>query len=864
MPKIKQLLDVRLPAHAAPERYRIMLHPDFKAFAFRGEETIYLTLAKPTSEILLHAKDLKIRNVIYRSGQKTIPAKKISYSRGAETASFLFPGTLPKGKGELDLQFEGKLTENMQGFYRSRYHVAGEEKYIATTQFESTDARRAFPCFDEPSQKAVFDVTLIVPKNHTAISNTIETDVKEHGGGYKAVRFLPTPKMSTYLLAFIAGEFDFVETKTQEGILVRVFVTRGKKEQAKFALDVAARTLSFYTKYFGIPYPLPVLDMIAIPDFAAGAMENWGAVTYRETALLVDPENTATANKQWVALVIAHELAHQWFGNLVTMEWWTHLWLNEGFASYIEYLAVDHIFPEWDIWTQFVYQDLGAALSLDALRHTHPIEVEVHHPDEIGEIFDAVSYQKGASIIRMLADYLGEANFRKGLNHYLTKHQYANAETNDLWLAFEHVSGRPVQKIMQNWTRGGGYPVITVQEKQKGLELRQSRFYSSALSKKASKDKTLWSIPVSFRRQSSQRVEKTLLNAKSKIISLRLKKDEWVKFNYGLAGVYRVDYPMPLLAALERGVSGGQLAPRDRLSLENDAFALAEAGGLPTYAALALCGAYKNETDYTVWADMAAHLAKLELLLANQKCLGAYKKYALEIFAGIAGRLGWQKRPRETHTDTLLRSLALFNAGSYGDAKIVYEAQKRFQLLGSKKNKIPADLRSVVYGLVAENGAVPEYEKLMTRYRHESLQEEKNRLGRALGRFRSKKLLSRTLRFALSRDVRAQDADDVIGAVFANPRGRDLAWNFVTSHWRLIVKRYGHGGHTLRYFVQPAAVFTTEAKAQEIQRFFKTHEAPGASRSVLQVIERVRSHAAWLRRDGESIAKWLEHRSSRL
>ena len=270
---------------------------------------------------------------------------------------------------------------------------------------------------------------------------------------FKTVRFTPSPEMSSYLLAFIVGHFEYIEKKTKEGVLVRVFVTPGKLKQAEFALDVAARTISFYSNYFGIPYPLPVLDLIAIPDFAAGAMENWGAVTYRETAVLVDPLETSTHNKQWVALVIAHELAHQWFGNLVTMEWWTHLWLNEGFASYMEYVAIDKLFPKWKVWTQFIFIEQGRGLSLDGLKNSHAIEIDVNHPAEISEIFDAVSYSKGASVIRMLAEYLGENNFRKGLKHYLEKHAYKNASTNDLWDAFEKVSDKPVKRIMTNWTR---------------------------------------------------------------------------------------------------------------------------------------------------------------------------------------------------------------------------------------------------------------------------------------------------------------------------------------------------------------------------------------------------------------------------
>src|SRR3989344_1010145 len=441
----------RLEPHFRPERYKIMLHPDLEKFTFNGEETIYFSLTKPDNKIILHAHELKIKLALLKNKAGEIRAKKINFDARSETATIFFHKKIPKGGGELELKFEGVLNDKMRGFYRSQFEHEGRTKYIVTTQFESTDARRAFPCVDEPSAKAVFDVTLIVPKHFCAISNTYETSVKEHKSGYQIIEFAPTPKMSTYLLAFIAGEFEHIEAKTKEGITVRVFATPGKIHQAKFALDVAVKTLSYFSDYFKVPYPLPVLDLIAIPDFPSGAMENWGAVTYRESAILVDSDHSSLQNKQWVALVIAHELAHQWFGNLVRM-------------------------------------DLSRALQLDALVNTHPIEIEVSHPSEIREIFDAVRYSKGASIIRMLADFLGERDFRDGLRHYLKKHQYANAATDDLWRAFEEVSGKPVKNMMKHWTGKPGYPVLRESDKDKSFEIHQHRFFSSALSRKNNKD----------------------------------------------------------------------------------------------------------------------------------------------------------------------------------------------------------------------------------------------------------------------------------------------------------------------------------------------------------------------------------------
>lgn len=852
---------VRLSHFITPERYRLILHPDLKTFKFKGEETAYLELKKPVREIVLHARDLTVSSASYRHKKVDVPAKKISYDEKAETVTFHFPKTLPKGKGELDLKFEGTLNDRMRGFYRSRYEVDGKERHMATTQFESTDARMAFPCIDEPAAKAVFDVTLMVPKGHTAISNTMPSAVREHEAGYDVVQFSPTPKMSTYLLAFIIGEFEFVEKKTKRGTLVRVFVTPGKKKQAAFSLDVAARCLDFYENYFGIKYPLPVLDMIAIPDFSAGAMENWGAITYRETAILFDPDHSSTGNKQWVALVIAHELAHQWFGNLVTMEWWTHLWLNEGFASYIEYLAVDHLFPKWDVWTQFVTSDLGTALSLDALKNTHPIEVEVHHPSEISEIFDAVSYQKGASVIRMLADYLGERDFRDGLRHYLKKHSYANAKTEDLWLAFQHISKKPVLKIMEAWTRKEGYPLVKAVETKRGILLSQSRFFSSAAAQRTVHDKTVWKIPINYVLEGEKKAKRFLLDKQSKPAPFRLKEHQWVSLNAGASGVYRVDYPAKMLCELREAIVKKSLPARERLMIESDAFSLAEAGESPTHEALELALAYKNEIDYSVWADLDSNLGYVEGLLIDESFIKEYRTYLHDMYAGIAKRLGWEKKKGEKHTDPLLRALALWGLGSRGeDSLIIQEAQKRFERFQNGK-PIEPDIRGVVYGLAAQHGGAKDYAWLQKRHEIEKLNEEKVRLLRTLGRFRDKGLLSKTLEYSFSKHVRSQDSIVGINNVAANSMGRELAWEFVKKNWPEILKRFGQGGHMLPHFVKIGGVFKTKEKAKEVREFFRTHETPGAERAVDQTIERIESKADWLARDREKTKTWLEKRT---
>ena len=829
---------VRLSKNIIPLEYDIRLHPDLENFTFEGIETIHLSILQKTRIVTLHSKELEIKTasaeaLLWRKRQSkasALFAKKISYNKKAETVTFIFSKPIPLGKNKLTLVFKGILNDKMRGFYKSSYNIEGKTYHIATTQFEATDARRAFPCFDEPAYKAVFHISLVAPKNKTVISNTLSVSVLEHDAGYQIVKFSPTPKMSTYLLAFIVGDFECIESKTKNGILVRVFTTPGKKHQAKFALKCAVKTLEFYEKYFDIAYPLPVLDMIAIPDFSSGAMENWGAITYRESALLVDENHSSVSNKQWVALVIAHEIAHQWFGNLVTMEWWTHLWLNEGFASYIEYLAVDKLFPKWDIWTQFSTNDLGIALRLDSLLHTHSIEIPVHHPDEIGEIFDEVSYSKGASIIRMLADYLGEKDFRDGLRYYLKKHIYKNTETIHLWQAFEKISKKPVAKIMHNWTSKPGYPVVKAEIKNKKLVWSQERFFASSVSKKKAKDKTKWEIPITFKKN---------------------------KINFGETGFYRTAYSKELLEKLREPIQNKKLSARDRLGIIRDLFALAEAGIISTTDALEFLSAYRNETNYTVWLELALGLARLEQLLAKTSSKKNLDKLILNLFSPLASRLGWNKKKNELHTDTLLRSLAISRAGRSNDKKIITEARKKFAQM-QKSRYLDPDIRGAVYAIVASTGGKKEYGTFIKKYKKETLHEEKNRIGGALGNFKQNRILCDIVRFAFSKNVRPQDTIGIISSVGANPAGRDVWWNFVKKNWKILVSRYGDGGHQLSKLVKAINSSAESKHLSSFKKFFKTHPAPGAKRAIEQVLERLEGNIVWLKKDGKKIEKFLK------
>ncbi len=841
---------IRLPVHISPKYYQIILRPNLENFTFTGEEIIDLKIDQKTKEITLHANELEIISAIILGSEKEIAVDKIILDKLKETVTLKFSQNIV-GQKKLKINFTGILNDKMRGFYRSKFMLDGQDVYLATTQFESTDARKAFPCFDEPSQKAIFDVTLMVPAHLTVISNTIEAQVWEHEAGIKAVKFLPTPKMSTYLLAFVVGQFDFLEGKTKRGVKVRVFTTPGKSKQGKFALNCATKILDFYEDYFDISYPLPVLDLIAIPDFAAGAMENWGAVTYRETALLIDPENSALSAKQRVAIVVAHELAHQWFGNLVTMEWWTHLWLNEGFASYIEYLAVDYLFPEWDMWTQFLFEDQGTALSLDGLKNTHPIEVEVKDPKEISEIFDAVSYSKGASIIRMLAEYLGPKTFRDGLRHYLKKHSYSNAKTEDLWISFEHVAKKPVVSIMNNWTAKAGYPLLKIKERGDKLLIYQSRFFQSPISKKQIQDKTIWQIPLNVKSSGEGRqylmTEKTLTLPQNSSL---------LKLNSGEGSFLRVNYPQHFLNGFKKDIQENKMDVLGRLSLIRDVFALSESGDLPTIKALILSLSYKKEDNYSVWVELAANLGQVSSLIAQEKFYHQFEKYAREIFSAIFPKMGWQKKKKEKHTDTLLRSLVLYHLGSYGNEEIIKTAQKMWQ--DHQNNKIEADLRGVVYNLVAENGSAKEWNELKMMYQEESLQEEKNRVSRAMALFKDKKLLQKTLQFAISSDVRSQDAVNVIAQVANNPQGLNLTWAFIAKNWPILQKRYAGMHFMFSRLIKSLSNFSKIKFAKEIENFFAKNPVPEAKRSLAQTLEQIYSNAAWLDRDKQKIKHFLQ------
>ncbi|ELK01597.1 Puromycin-sensitive aminopeptidase, partial [Pteropus alecto] len=723
-----------------------------------------------TNQIVMNCADIDIITASYvPEGDEEIHATGFNYQNEDEKVTLSFPSTLQPGTGTLKIDFVGELNDKMKGFYRSKYTTpSGEVRYAAVTQFEATDARRAFPCWDEPAIKATFDISLVVPKDRVALSNMVCMCSKPYPDDENVVevKFARTPVMSTYLVAFVVGEYDFVETRSKDGVCVRVYTPVGKAEQGKFALEVAAKTLPFYKDYFNVPYPLPKIDLIAIADFAAGAMENWGLVTYRETALLIDPKNSCSSSRQWVALVVGHELAHQWFGNLVTMEWWTHLWLNEGFASWIEYLCVDHCFPEYDIWTQFVSADYTRAQELDALDNSHPIEVSVGHPSEVDEIFDAISYSKGASVIRMLHDYIGD-------------------------------------KV----------------EDDRLLKLSQRKFCASG--PYVGEDCPQWMVPITVSTSEDPNYVKLKIlmdKPEMNVVLKNVKPDQWVKLNLGTVGFYRTQYSAAMLESLLPGIRDLSLPPVDRLGLQNDLFSLARAGIISTVEVLKVMEAFVNEPNYTVWSDLSCNLGILSTLLSHTDFYEEIQEFVKDVFSPIGERLGWDPKPGEGHLDALLRGLVLGKLGKAGHKTTLEEARRRFKDHVEGKQVLSADLRSPVYLTVLKHGDGTTLDVMLKLHKQADMQEEKNRIERVLGATLSPELIQKVLTFALSEEVRPQDTVSVIGGVAGGSKhGRKAAWKFIKDNWEELYNRYQGGFLISRLIKLSVEGFAVDKMAGEVK-----------------------------------------------
>ncbi|GMY28909.1 aminopeptidase M1-like [Fagus crenata] len=845
----------RLPKFAVPKHYDIKLKPDLTAYNFGGSVSIELNIVEDTSFIVLNAAELSVdtTSVSLTRHQQVLKPSKVDVVEKDEILVLEFADTLPIGIGLLTINFQGTLNNKMKGFYRSTYEHNGVKKNMAVTQFKPVDARRCFPCWDEPACKAVFEITLDVPSELVALSNM--PIIKEKVVGHlKTVSYQKSPIMSTYLVAIVVGLFDYVEDHTSDGVKVRVYCQVGKANQGKFALDVAVRTLELYKEYFGVPYSLPKLDMVAIPDFVFGVMENYGLVTYRETALLYDDQHSTAADKQRVVFVVAHELAHQWFGNLVTMEWWTHLWLNEGFATWVSYLAANSLFPEWKVWTQFL-DDYTEGLSLDGLAESHPIEVEINHASEIDGIFDALSYKKGASVIRMLQSYLGAESFQRSLASYIKKHACSNAKTEDLWAALEEGSREPVNKLMNSWTKQKGYPVVSVTVKDQKLVFEQSQFLASG-----SHGDGQWIVPITLCCGSYDVYKNFLLETKSETLDMMEHKIDiasaWIKLNVDQTGFYRVKYDENLEARLQYAIKNKYISATDRSGILDDSFALCLARQKSLASLLNLMTAYREEIEYTVLSNLIIISYKVERIAveAIPEISNYIKDFFIRLFQHSAEKLGWEPKQGESHLDAMLRGEILTALAMFGHNLTLNEASRRFNAFLEDRNTplLPPDLRKAAYVAVMRKVSTSNrfgYESLLRVYRETDLSLEKTRVLSSLASSPDPKIILEALNFLFSSEVRTQDV--VFGLAFSS-EGRETARTYLLDNWGRI------SGYLILHFVN--AIFPPFAsfdKAKEKEELFASRTKANIDRSVDQSIERVHINAVWVQsvENDEHLAK---------
>eukprot|EP00457_Paulinella_chromatophora_P001300 gb/GEZN01001302.1/.p1 GENE.gb/GEZN01001302.1/~~gb/GEZN01001302.1/.p1 ORF type:complete len:951 (+),score=165.81 gb/GEZN01001302.1/:19-2871(+) len=930
-----EVVQVRLPSGIVPSHYDLTLVPDFNSFIFQAYIKIDVDV-KPgadTNAISLHAVDLTfaakdVSLVSYGDAVTQLNCSSVQQDPKMQTATFVFgSGKLCAGLYTMQILYRGALNDQLCGLYRSTYiGPDGQSKLVLCTQFEATDARKCLPCWDEPARKATFDVTVVVPSHLQAVSNmpiksqetvlppnsltkdqekeaklqtynTSEQETKVVGGrgglqyplGWKSVSYMRSPVMSTYLLAMVVGEFDFIAGLTQglgEGarpVQVRVWTPPGKTAQGHFALQVATRALDFYNQWFGIPYPLPKVDLLAIPDFAAGAMENWGCITYREVRLLVDPVGSSQESKRATARTICHELAHMWFGNLVTMDWWTNLWLNEGFARFMEFLALDTLFPEWDIWTEFTTSVLSSARSLDALQNTHPVEVPVKWPEEINEIFDTISYAKGGSVIRMIASTLGTKAFQAGLQRYLKQHQYSNAHTAQLWDALQQASGQDVVRLLDPWVKQCGYPVVTLQQLTSNTDgsvsvtLSQRRFFSAACSSSSpSSADCPWTVPLTLQLGPDRtRTWQILLEpgSASQTFSSPTASGHgavpWVKINLGASTLCRVHYQDNnlLLGALSGAVREGKLAPTDRLDLVQDAFALASAGLLALPVALRfLTSCFVSERNPSVWDSIAAALSPLIALHAEEGNPHAdgLRALVIKLCQDIYQEVGWTAKPGESESTAALRPMVLKMLAMAGQQDVAQQARLRLAsfLLDPEAHPLSADLREVVYEAAVRNGGRDnkEWNAVQALYRKTDLSEEKRRCLLALGKCpQDATLVAQTLRWATEQEeVRDQDLYLILSSLASHSVGRIPVWHWLKSNWPKLDAKYGRGGQNFIFGALVGAAingWSTEEAADDFDSFFREHPCPAATRIIAQAGERVRAKAKQRVRQNEELTQ---------
>ena len=846
----------RLPEVAAPENYKLFFAPDLDKATFAGDETISIRVLKPTSEITLNAVDIDFHEVTITSGGATQRAK-VTLEKDKDRAVLAVEKQLPVGPATVHITYAGTLNSEMRGFYLGK---DDQGRKYAATQFESTDARRAFPSFDEPGYKATFDITTVADRGQVAISNSRVSSDTPGPGDRHTVRFATTPKMSSYLAALVVGNFEYIEGEA-DGIPIRVYSTPGKKEMGKFALETAEHVLSYYDKYFNIKYPYGKLDLIGIPDFSAGAMENTGCITFREVILLIDEKQGSVDLKKTIASVIAHEMAHQWFGDLVTMKWWDDIWLNEGFATWMSSKPIEAWKPEWNFNLDDV-SNTGGTLNTDSLANTRPIHQAAETPGQIMELFDGIAYGKAASVLRMLESYLGEQTFRSGVNAYLQQHQYANATAHDFWEAQAKTSKKPVDQIMPTFVKQAGVPIIDLKSQCSSnstkVTLDQRRYYYDREKFHAANDQ-IWQVPLCMKSSTgAQKCE--LLTKKEETFTLP-GCSTWVLANAGATGYYRAGYQPDAVRALANDAEG-KLTPAERIALQTDIWASVRVGREPVGDYLALAQGLGSDRNRAVMDDVLFRLNFVGRYLVTENDRDAFRTWMRGYLSPMLKDVGWEPKGGESDEQRTLRS-RLFNALGYDgrDAEVLAQARKVADKALDDPSSVDRQIAVGAMALAALNGGEDFYQRLMTALKNPKSPEEYYMYLFTLPQFSDPKLLQRTLDYAISPDVRSQDALGVLTSVMGNPEGEKLAWDFVLAHWDA-VQKVG-GPFASAQVVGSTSSFCDAHMRDQVVEFYSAHKVESAERTYRQSIERINNCVDLKSQQEPQLASWLgQHGSS--
>jgi puromycin-sensitive aminopeptidase len=851
----------RLPTTITPSNYDLVVAPDIEAGTFRGRVRIDVVVHQVAASIVLNSDELTITEAAV-VGPTASQTCEITVDEKLERIELHPPEPLQPGPAVLELAFRGVFNEKLVGLYLSEYTDAdGVTQRLATTQFQSTYARKCFPCFDEPAMKASFTVHLEVDDDHLAISNGPEVGRHDLGDGKVRVDFAPTMPMSTYLVAFVVGPLEATEPVDVDGVPLRVVHRPGQAELTPFALEAAAFGLRYFTEYFGLPYPDAKIDLVAIPDFAFGAMENLGCITFREVALLTDPERATKAELQRVADVINHELAHMWFGDLVTMKWWNGLWLNEAFATFMEMRATDAFRPEWDRWTDFALSR-SEAFSVDSLSTTRPIEFEVVSPEDADAMFDVLTYEKGAAVVRMLEQYVGEDRFRQGIRTYISNHQFGNAETTDLWDVLEAEVGEPIRRIMDTWIFQGGFPLVTVDSRPGAaptISQRRMQFAGGEPS-----EEQTWSVPVRYRLGSDDATTGTdsdaptegriLLDGAEPVAIEGADEADWVLVNAGASGFFRTSYDDDRRDDLA-AVAVEQLRPAERFALVDDAWAAVLSGQSSAPSFLNLLESLTTEPDRSVWVRMISGYRALKRLVEGeaQERMEEIVHDALSpslAFLGLSPEADDSDDRRQLRGD-LVRGIGVVA----NDREVQEEAQRTVGVARRNPELVDPALAAAALDVAAHVGDEADFDDFVAAAADAATPQEEIRFLGALCDFPDPDLIARLYTMTLSGEIRPQNSPLLLRRALANPVAAAQTWAFITDNWDeltsmlpvSLVPRMLEG---LLYLDRPE-------QADAAQRFLADHPFPAGERRIDQILERQRIGVALREREAERLRRFV-------